>query len=62
MIRFEISDARVGNLAFYAGLRDALAGSPQLRTANEDLDGDPDNLSDLNIEGLAFVPRSGQLF
>lgn len=62
MLRFRISGTSVGEISTYGGLRDAIAGDTGLREAvlqdsEEHLD-----LTQLNIEGLAYVRQSGHLY
>jgi hypothetical protein len=62
LLRFRISGNHVGEIAIYGGLRDAIAGDTGLREAV--LQGSDEHLdvTQLNIEGLAYVRQSGHLY
>jgi len=61
LLRFVVDGGVVSDLEVYTGLRDALSGAEELRSAIEDATGVAVDFSTLNIEGLAYVEETGEL-
>lgn len=61
LLRFQIQGSTVSDLRVYQGLRDALQSSETLKDAIEAETGQRPDFEDLNIEGLAFNPRTQTL-
>ena len=62
MLRFRISGSSVGEISTYGGLRDAIAGDTTLRELVLQETGEHLDVAQLNIEGLAYVRQSEQLY